>query len=1257
MIPPKPAGKLRLGPRTARLLCAAVAVSVIAVLFVSPVALAAAPGVFVVNSTGDGPDAGGANRNGVCAAADGTCTLRAALMEASAYVGHATINFELPGTGVSAITFLTRPPAISNPAGITLDGYSQPGSSPNTLQFGSNARLLVEVRGQGTAAFDGLRFTTSNNVIRGLAIYDMRTPMIFSGPDANDNAVVGNFVCTDAAGVVRAPAVNGGGFGILLTDGPKRNVIGTPALADRNIISGCAHRGVNLSFAGTAFNKVQNNVVGLNPSGSAALPNFSHGIDVNYAAQDNLIGGGSGAGNIVSGNEQEGIEVSHGNANRRNNVIGNFVGTDITGTTVYPYTGNGMVGLRLEGEKDCDPCPPNAGYAEFANNVVVNNAGGGLLIDKGQQHNNVHDNLIGVLPDGTPAGNASYGVRIEHGAIYNKVGPNNVIAHNEAGIQILPTASNPPSSFVYTTHFNEITRNSILDNGGLGIDLLPLNRPNVNGVGSADVMDNIQAPKITGLTPTSVSGTACASCRVEVYLADVSTVSAAFSLKNYGQGKTYLGSVDADAEGNFALTLTHPLIAGAVVTANAIDALTNTSEFAKNVVAGGPGAPPMVDAPPFVSTSNVGAVPVSGTADSDAVQARAVLTDQNAVSAEATGSLDESGSFVVTVDATALAEGPLNLAVTLVDDSGQRSPATTRNLTKDVTAPVLSTSVPAADATVGPPATVSVTFSESLAGPPTITITDGVSPVAGTSEPSSDSRTATFTPAAPLPSGTYTVSASVVDAAGNPGTGAFGYTVDGTAPGAPTVVVPGTINGAGQTAVPVSGTAEAGVLVGVTAAAGPMTATAEATADGAGAYSTTLDLSLFPDGSIEVTAIAQDTLGNSSAPTTTTVTKQSTGPALTGSSPAEGSMVLPPSTVSVTFDQPLANTSSLDLEQGSTPVAGDSAVNGSAVTFTPAAALPSGVYSATASAVDSAGNLTTVRVNFTVDASAPPQPTVTVPSTVSFANQNAVVVSGAAEAGAMVRAAVADGLQTVDQVQTATGGGTYSFSFDVSTLRDGLLSASVVATDALGNVSPAGSATTTKKTLADAPPVSSALSGATSLTLVWAAPADNGGSTVDGYRLTVAPPNGPPTSYTTTAIQYTVSGLAEGTSFVVTVAAHTAAGYGPESPTRTIVTKFRTKVTITPSALTVPAGGSLTLSGVATRAANGAPLPAVNMIVWAINSDNQVIRIERKIKTNSVGQWTYTFSPTFTAKYYATYAGDSVQATGRSPNTKVVTVP
>src|SRR6188768_2151182 len=113
------------------------AVSAVLVLLALPVVVAnsdvaRAASVFVVNSTGDGSDA---RIDGTCQTATaGQCTLRAALAEANAVTSsHVTIGFNIPGSGVRQIRVSSRLPLIDNgSAGITIDGFTQPGSRPNT---------------------------------------------------------------------------------------------------------------------------------------------------------------------------------------------------------------------------------------------------------------------------------------------------------------------------------------------------------------------------------------------------------------------------------------------------------------------------------------------------------------------------------------------------------------------------------------------------------------------------------------------------------------------------------------------------------------------------------------------------------------------------------------------------------------------------------------------------------------------------------------------------------------------------------------------------------------------------------------------------------------------------------------------------------------------------------------------------------------------------------------------------------------------
>src|SRR3954463_7546989 len=87
-----------------------------------------------------------ANTFTVTTAADsGAGSLRQALLDANAAGDADTIQFSIPGAGVHTITPLTDLPLITGP--VTIDGYTQPGSSANTNGPGlpDNSVHLIEL--------------------------------------------------------------------------------------------------------------------------------------------------------------------------------------------------------------------------------------------------------------------------------------------------------------------------------------------------------------------------------------------------------------------------------------------------------------------------------------------------------------------------------------------------------------------------------------------------------------------------------------------------------------------------------------------------------------------------------------------------------------------------------------------------------------------------------------------------------------------------------------------------------------------------------------------------------------------------------------------------------------------------------------------------------------------------------------------------------------------------------------------------------
>lgn len=521
---------------------------------------------FVVNATGDGADA--KIGDGICRTSAGNCTLRAAIQEANNRPGPDTITFNIPGSGPHTIKPNSQLPALWDP-GTTIDGYTQPGASPNTNQQASNAKIMIQLEGKGEGQFPGLRITSSGNTIRGLAIYKFHKPIWIYGNSADNNTIAGNFIGTNAAGTYRSPQHTGHqAHGIHMEQGASNNAIGTPNLANRNVISGNARHGVGLWHGGTNNNLIRNNLIGLVPAGNGCLSNATHGVDINYGSSNNIVGGtNSNERNVITGNANAGVDISHGANTTGNQIVGNYLGTGVGGRGMPSGCTNNLLGLRMK-----DGVRDNI----VRNNVIGRNRTAGIDVQSPPTPENTHvttnntirDNWIGVAQDGTPIPNP-FGILLN--GKHNTVGPNNVIAHNnQDGIWMQRWVSD----------FNRITRNSFYSNGGLGIDLQP-DGVNPNDPGDTDTGPNEARnfPVLTNATTSSVTGTACAGCTVEIFVADVNSAA-------HGEGKTFVGSGTANGSGAFTISISG-VSNGNYLTATATDPDGNTSEFSRNIPVGG----------------------------------------------------------------------------------------------------------------------------------------------------------------------------------------------------------------------------------------------------------------------------------------------------------------------------------------------------------------------------------------------------------------------------------------------------------------------------------------------------------------------------------------------------------------------------------------------------------------------------------------------------------------------------------------------
>ena len=319
--------------------------------------LAASPAyakTFTVNSTSDTDD-GECDQFGLFT----ECTLREAINAANEASGQDTIAFNIPGTGVKTIEVGKfgngqLPPIASR---VTIDGYTQPGSSPNTNQapFSINATPLIELDGTNAGDFaSGLAIidNASNTVIRGLVINDFAgsgiQSCIFGCTTTGSIKVQGNFIGTNAAGT--ATQANDG-IGVVLHS--SNDTVGGTVPQARNLISGNGLYGVSIVGPGS---KVVGNLIGTSKNGTGALGNGGDGVVV--GGSNNLIGGAGIAANVIAFNSGDGVLVAKlgGTGNRilSNRIHSNGeLGIDLVGGI---ETSSGVTGNDL---KDPDTGPNN----------------------------------------------------------------------------------------------------------------------------------------------------------------------------------------------------------------------------------------------------------------------------------------------------------------------------------------------------------------------------------------------------------------------------------------------------------------------------------------------------------------------------------------------------------------------------------------------------------------------------------------------------------------------------------------------------------------------------------------------------------------------------------------------------------------------------------------------------------------------------------------------------------------------------------
>jgi parallel beta-helix repeat protein len=257
--------------------------------------------------------------------------------------------------------------------------------------------------------------------------------------------VKGNKIGTNPAGTAALPNKDGG----VLVGLSTNTTIGGANATDpneRNLIS--AHS--NINGFGVAVEDypldntrrtlgavVQNNWIGLDATGTTALPNRTAGVML----RENIGGARIGPGNVISGNgtaaggSESGVQVlvtsadvSAGHQASGNEISGNLIGTTSDGNSGLA---NQDYGISLKGDTFSNVVKNNR--VTYNQTVGVNLEPNGAT---NVPHNNtIQDNQIGTTVSGGAPGNGTIGVQLLGPS--NTVGPGNLIAgHSTSGLAI-----------------------------------------------------------------------------------------------------------------------------------------------------------------------------------------------------------------------------------------------------------------------------------------------------------------------------------------------------------------------------------------------------------------------------------------------------------------------------------------------------------------------------------------------------------------------------------------------------------------------------------------------------------------------------------------------------------------------------------------------------------------------------------------------------------------------------------------------------
>ena len=451
------------------------------------------------------------------------------------------IQFSIPGSTTIALTgplpVITRPMTIDGTTETGYNGVPLIDLDATTLRAGQAA--LTISAGGGGSVIKALAIANSP----GTAISILGNNLGHGASSGDDNVISGCYIGTFDGSTAKA---NASGIVISSSSG---NTIGGTGVHAGNVISGNTNTGLTIGDTFTSNNNVvEDNYIGTNAAGTAALANGQVGIGLFHTSGDVI------SGNVVSGNTAQGIYINDVDGPCSSiTLTQNFVGTNAAGTAAL---GNGFQGIRISGGSNITiggigvgnvvsgngagtggysgirldndgsgassqgiviegnkvgtdvtgtVAIPNTvdgirlfdavnttigGTAAGAGNLISGNTIDGIQIQNTSSGTVIQGNIIGLVAGGlSPLANTNYGIELLFGATGTVIDDGNVISGNTLdGISL---GNSSLDSLVQGNYIGtDMTGNNALGNqqGGIAIEISSGNTIGGTGVGQGNVI-------------------------------------------------------------------------------------------------------------------------------------------------------------------------------------------------------------------------------------------------------------------------------------------------------------------------------------------------------------------------------------------------------------------------------------------------------------------------------------------------------------------------------------------------------------------------------------------------------------------------------------------------------------------------------------------------------------------------------------------------------------------------------------------------